>query len=98
MSRDDKTSDVSSPSTYAAGWAMPASIPEVPLEAMHIVEEAPAPFPEPTPPIAVGWTEEAAGPRSPDDATYAERFDVGPPSGPEPSAPVIASALLNEPQ
>jgi len=98
MSRDDKTSDVSSPSAYAAGWAMPASAPEVPLEAMHIVEEAPASLPEPTPPIDVGWTDEAAAPRSPGEAPYGERFDVGAPSGPPPSAPVIASALLNEPQ
>ena len=30
-----------SPSAYAAGWAMPASVPEVPLEAMHIVDEPP---------------------------------------------------------
>src|SRR6185369_13407438 len=92
------TSDVPLPSTYAAGWAMPVPAPEVPLEAMQIVDEPPPALPEPTPPIAFGWTDEATAPRSPADAAYAERFDVGAPSGPEPSAPVIASALLNEPQ
>jgi RNA polymerase sigma factor (sigma-70 family) len=97
MPPDDKTPDASPHSAYAAGWSMPES-PEVPLEAMHIADEPAASYPAPSPPIAFGLTDEATAPPAPDDAAYADRFDVGPPSGPPPSAPVIASALLNEPQ
>jgi RNA polymerase sigma factor (sigma-70 family) len=91
MSRDDETPSASSPSAYAAGWLMPPG-PEVPLEAMHIVSEPPPAPPEPSPPLDIGWGDEAA--LAPAET---ERFDVNP-TGPVPSAPVIASALLNEPQ
>lgn len=91
MSQDNETPGVPlPPASYAAGWAT-SSAPEVPLEAMHIVE-TPAIAPQPaTPPLDVGMAEEK------NEGEYAERFDVAGPRGQQ-APPVIASALLNEPQ
>ena len=83
-------------SMYA--WAIRKERHGPPDEAMQIADEPPPALPAPTPPIAFGWTDEATAPPAQDDAAYTDRFDVGAPSGAEPSAPVIASALLNEPQ
>src|SRR5438445_457175 len=98
MQRDEEIPGVPPPpAAYAAGWATGASVPEVPLEAMQIADVPPSLPIEPTPTIAIGWTDEATAPPAEGEAAYTDRFDIAAPGG-EASAPVIASALLNEPQ
>ncbi len=99
MPREEDIPGVPPPPAYAAGWATAAPEPEVPLEAMQIVDEPPpsAPPAELSRPLAIGWTDEATAPPAEGDAAYTDRFDVAAPGG-EQSAPVIASALLNQPQ
>lgn len=88
MSREEESPGVPSPA-YAAGWAA-APGPEIPLESMNISAEAPSSPPPPaSPPVDVGATDEAG---------YGDRFDIAAPQGATPTPPVIASALLNEPQ
>lgn len=75
---------------FAAGWGSPPAA-ETPLEAMRIAPELESAAPPPAPPaVDVGWESSA-------DAV-AERFDVAGPSESSAPPPVIASALLNEPQ
>ena len=90
MTREDEDPGVPQPPAYAAGWAAATTMAEVPLEAMNIAPETPSAAPPVgTPSVDVGM---------PDSTGYGDRFDIGPSPGATPSAPVIASALLNQPQ
>ncbi len=97
MQHDEEIPGIPPPPAYAAGWSTDAPATEVPLDAMHIVDVPPSAPAQPTPPLAIGWTDEATAPPAEGEAAYTDRFDVAAPGGIA-SAPVIASALLNEPQ
>lgn len=88
MASDDENLSLPQPPAFAAGWATAPSGPDVPLEAMHIVQETPSVPPPSVPAVDVGLNDRAA---------VGERFDVSGPEGVQ-APPVIASALLNQPQ
>jgi RNA polymerase sigma factor (sigma-70 family) len=90
-----------SPPAFAAGWASPAAAPTVPLESMQVTPAAPA-WPVASHPVAEspGTTVALAPPSipiAPDDLASGN-FDIAGPVSTQVPPPIIASALLDEPQ
>lgn len=92
MTRDDDNPGVP-PSAFAAGWAA-APVPETPLDAMRIEPETVSAAPPSAPSVSVALANETTS----FGEGFTERFDVAGEQSTVVSTPVIASALLNEPQ